>query len=123
MLEYVIFLKVILLVLVYKTHIECLIYLCQKLVGSRRSFRGVTATGINPLPSRTPLAKQPEYTEPLLHLFCYFYCLCDITYRCKSTKGLAYQIKKVRICILKSLELSELLVLLKSLKLLKSPES
>ena len=69
MLEYVIFLKVILLVLVYKTHIECLIYLCQKLVGSRRSFRGVTATGINPLPSRTPLARQPKYTEPLLHLF------------------------------------------------------
>ena len=67
MLEYVVFPKVVLLV--YKTYIECLMYPRQELAGSRRGFKGVTATGINPLPSRTPLAKQPEYTEPLLHLF------------------------------------------------------
>ena len=69
MLEYVVFPKVILSVLVHRTHTECLIYPRQKLAGSWRGFRGVTATGINPLPSRIPLAKQFEYTEQLLHLF------------------------------------------------------
>jgi len=69
MLEYVIFPKVILLVLIYKTYTKYLIYLRQKLADSWRGFRGVMATGISPLPSRIPLARQPEYTEPLLHLF------------------------------------------------------
>ena len=62
-------LKKIIILLVHRTHTECLMYPRQEPAGSRRGFRGVTATGINPLPSRTPLAKQPEYTEPLLHLF------------------------------------------------------
>ena len=41
----------------------------QEPAGSQRGFRGVTATGINPLPSRTPLAKHLKYIESLLHLF------------------------------------------------------
>jgi len=69
MLEYVIFSKVILLVLVYKTHTKCLMYPRQEPANSRRSFRKITATSINPLPSHTPLARQPEYIELLLHLF------------------------------------------------------
>ena len=68
MLEYVVFPKVVLPVLVHKTHTECLMYLRQEPAGSRRGFRGITATGINPLPSHTPLARQPKYTELLLHL-------------------------------------------------------
>jgi len=68
-LEYVVFSKVVLPMLVHRTHTECLIYPRQEPAGSRKGFRGVTATGINPLPSRTPLAKQPKYTESLLHLF------------------------------------------------------
>ena len=69
MLEYVIFPKVVLPVLVRKTHTECLMYPRQEPAGSRRGFRGVKTTGINPLPSRTPLAKEPKNIEPLLHLF------------------------------------------------------
>ena len=69
MLEYVVFPKVVLPVLVHKTHTECLMYPRQEPAGSRRGFRGVTTTGINPLPSRTPLAREPKNIEPLLHLF------------------------------------------------------
>ena len=46
--------------LIHKTHTECLIYPRQEPAGSRRGFKEVTATGINPLPSRTPLARQSE---------------------------------------------------------------
>ena len=69
MLKYVVFPKVILLVLVYKIYIECSMYLHQELVGNRKGFKGIMAISINPLPFRIPLAKQSEYTKPLLHLF------------------------------------------------------
>jgi len=56
-LKYVIFPKVLLLMLVHKTHTKCLIYLRQKPTSSRKSFKGVIITNINPLPFRTLLAK------------------------------------------------------------------
>ena len=59
MLEYVVFPKVVLLV--YKTYIECLMYPRQELAGSRRGFKGVTTTSINPLLSCTPLARNLKY--------------------------------------------------------------
>jgi len=62
-------LKKIIILLVHRTHTECLMYPRQEPAGSRRGFRGVKTTGINPLPSRTPLAKEPKNIEPLLHLF------------------------------------------------------
>jgi len=60
MLKYVVFPKVILLVLVYKIYIECSMYLHQELVGNRKGFKGIMAISINPLPFRIPLAKQSE---------------------------------------------------------------
>ena len=70
MLEYVIFLKVVLLILIYKTYTKCLMYSRQKLAcGSRKDFKEITTTSINPFPSRTPLAKHLKYIESLLHLF------------------------------------------------------
>jgi len=70
MLEYVIFLKVVLLILIYKTYTKCLMYSRQKLAcGSRKDFKEITTTSINPFPSRTPLAKHLKYIKPLLHLF------------------------------------------------------
>ena len=44
-------------------------YPCQEPAGSRRGFRGVTATGINPFLFRILLAKHLKYIELLLHLF------------------------------------------------------
>jgi len=41
----------------------------QEPAGSRRGFGGVTATSINPFPSRTPLTRYLKYIELLLHLF------------------------------------------------------
>ena len=57
MLKYVVFPKVVLLVLIHKTYIKYLMYSRQEPADSRRGFKEVMATSINPLPSRTPLAK------------------------------------------------------------------
>jgi len=57
MLKYVVFLKVVLLVLIYRTHTKYLMYSRQELAGSQRGFKGVIATGISPLLFRTSLAR------------------------------------------------------------------
>ena len=55
--------------LIYRTYTKYLIYLRQKPIDNRKDFKGITATSINPLPFRTPLAKQFEYIKSLLYLF------------------------------------------------------